>query len=151
MDPTEDTPGASFWLISYCLLAWGLAYAGLVAFSFFVATPDDAAALVAEGVIKPEYADYIAAIPAWVIGVTLLAAITRVLGAMGLVARRAWAFTYYVISLLCVVIIMFRGFVLADVASVIRTSQIGVEILFLVLSIFAVWFSARSKSIKLLK
>ncbi len=84
---------------------------------------------MAEGVIKQEYADYIAAIPSWVIGVSLLAAITRVLGAIGLLLRRAWALTSYVISLLCVVIIMFRAFVLADVASVIRTSQIGVEIL----------------------
>jgi uncharacterized membrane protein len=46
-------------------------------------------------------------------------------------------------SLCLVVVIMFRGFVLADVASVIRTSQLILEIGFLLISIFAVWFSSR--------
>jgi hypothetical protein len=36
---------------------------------------------------------------------------------------------------------MFRGFVLADVASVIRGSQVALEIVFLALSGFAVWYA----------
>lgn len=150
MDRNANSPGASFQIISYFLLAWGLAYAGLVIFSFFVATPEDSAALVADGVIKQEYADYIANIPAWVVAVSIMAAITRVLGALGLLLRRAWALPCYVISLISVVIIMFRGFVLAGAASVIRPSQIGVEIVFMLLSIFAVWFAANSKARKIL-
>ncbi|MFK8053472.1 MAG: hypothetical protein AB8F65_10915 [Woeseiaceae bacterium] len=36
---------------------------------------------------------------------------------------------------------MFQGFVLADVASVIRSSQVMLEFGFLAISLFAVWFS----------
>lgn len=38
-------------------------------------------------------------------------------------------------------VIMFRGFVLAGVADVIRPSQIAVEIGFIAISVLAVWFA----------
>jgi hypothetical protein len=38
---------------------------------------------------------------------------------------------------------MLRGFVLADVASVIRGAQIVLEFVFLSISVFAVWYANR--------
>jgi hypothetical protein len=108
------------------------------------------AGLVAEGRILPEYADYIARIPQWVTLVTLCAAITRLTGAIGLVLRRRWSSILYGISLACVVVIMFRGFVLADAVSVIRPSQVWVEALFLGLSLFALGFSLRAGKMRYL-
>lgn len=75
----------------------------------------------------------------------------RLGGALALVLRKRWAIWLYAVSLLCVTTIMFRGFVLADVISVIRTSQVGVEILFMTLSIFAVGFSYRMSQRAVLK
>lgn len=132
-----------YWLIAGFLLLWGLAYAGLSLFSFVFADSDDWAAMVRNGRILPEYVDYIARIPGWVIALTFLAAATRLGGAIGLLLCARWSVWVYGLSLVCVVIIMFRGFALADVASVIRTSQIWVEALFMGLSIFAVWFAQR--------
>jgi hypothetical protein len=128
-------------LISGLLLLWGMAYAGLVYFTFVISTPAHWAALVAKGQIKAEYADYIAALPGWVVPTTVLAALSRLFGALFLLLRLAWAFHLYVLSLGFVTAIMFRGFVLAGVASVIRSSQIALEIVFLLISVFAVWYS----------
>lgn len=130
-----------FWCISGFLLFWGVAYFGLVVFSFFIATPEHWATLVQDGRIKAEYAVYISEIPAWVIGITLVAALTRLLGGIALLLRKGWALPCYVISFIFVAIIMFRGFVLADVASVIRNSQVVLEFVFLAISAFAVWFA----------
>ncbi|MBT8083895.1 MAG: hypothetical protein HKN35_08435 [Woeseia sp.] len=130
-----------YWSIAGILFIWGAAYAGLVLFSFFVSSPEHWNALVAEGRIRAEYAIYISEIPGWVIVTTVIAALTRLLGALALLLRNAWAFPFYSISLCSVVVIMFRGFVLADVASVIRTSQIVLEFAFLSISVFAVWYT----------
>ena len=146
MSGQTNRHGYAYWSIVAFLLVWGIAYAGLSFFSFVLATPQDWARMVEKGRILPEYVDYIARIPNWVIATTAIAAFTRLFGAVALVLRKTWAVSMYSISLACVVVIMFRGFVLADVASVIRTSQVWVEALFMGLSIFAVWFSLRCKS-----
>ena len=119
-----------------------MAYAGLTIFSFFLAGPQDWTRLVSENRILPEYVDYIAAIPTWAVALTVVAAATRFAGAIGLLLKQRWSTWVYSLSLVCIVIIMFRGFVLADVANVIRASQIALEFAFLGLSLFAVWFSA---------
>lgn len=135
-----------YWATAGFLFLWGLAYTGLTLFSFALADADDWAELVAEGRILPEYVEYIGRIPGWVIATTAVAAATRLGGAIGLLLRRTWAAPLYAISLGCVVVIMFRGFVLANVASVIRTSQVWVEALFMALSLFAAWFAFHMKS-----
>jgi len=145
-DKERQKPPTYYWVISAVLFIWGAAYAWLALFSFALATPDDWANMIANDRILPEYADYIARIPAWVVAITAIAAFTRLFGALCLLFRRSWAVLLYSISLACVVVIMFRGFVFADVASVIRDSQIGVEALFMALSIFAVWFSRKARS-----
>jgi hypothetical protein len=76
-----------FWCVAIFLLLWGAAYAGLVVFSFGLSTPEHWANLVAEGRIKAEYAEYISDIPGWVVVVTVLAAVSRLLGGAALVMR----------------------------------------------------------------
>lgn len=120
---------------------WGVTYAGLVVFTFFMATPEHWAALVADGRIRAEYATYIGEIPGWAILITVFVAMTRLLGAVALLMHKSWALPVYGVSLSLVVVIMFRGFVLANVASVIRPSQIVLEFAFLLISVFAVWFA----------
>ncbi|MEM7765131.1 MAG: hypothetical protein AAF290_13775 [Pseudomonadota bacterium] len=130
-----------FWPIALALAVWGLAYLGLVVFTFFVASPSHWHALVVDGRITQAYADYINRIPDWVVGLTLVTAVTRLCGGVGLLLQQTWSFHVYALSGLCTIAIMFRGFFLADVASVIRRSQVMLEIVFLLLSLFAVWFS----------
>lgn len=140
-DVRESNPEWWYWVVCCILLLWGVAYAWLSVFSFVFADAQDWAAMVEKGRILPEYVDYIANIPGWAVGLTGIAAITRLGGAIGLLLLQSWALWLYAASLLCVLVIMFRGFVLADVASVIRPSQIWVEALFLAMSVFVVWFA----------
>lgn len=131
----------AYWCISGFLFLWGVAYLGLVIFSFFISTPDHWAALVSEGRIKAEYAVYISEIPRWVVGATLLAALTRFGGGVALLLKHGSAFALYALSFVLVAVIMFRGFFLADVTSVIRRSQVFLEIAFLLISAFAIWYA----------
>ena len=132
---------ALHWLVTGFLLLWGTTYAGLVVFTFGISTPNHWAALVSEGRITAAYAEYIAQIPGWVVVITVIAAVTRLFGAIFLLLRLHWAFLLYAVSLGFVTVIMFRGFVLADVASVIRGSQVVLEVVFLSISVFAVWYA----------
>lgn len=141
MDEETINNPAIFWCTCVFLLLWAVAYLGLVTFTFFIATPDHWAALVLEGRIKAEYATYISEIPQWAIGITVIAALTRFFGAVALLMRRSLAFPLYAVSLILVAVIMLRGFILADVASVIRGSQVVLEIGFFMISVFAVWFA----------
>ena len=129
------------WVVSGILVLWGTAYLWLVTFAFFLATPEHWAKLVGEGRIRPEYVDYIAAIPQWVIVASVLTAVTRFGGGVALFLQPSWAFFLYSLSFALTLVIMFRAFVFAGVASVIPNSQIAVEALFLVLSAFAVFFA----------
>ncbi|MFK8015692.1 MAG: hypothetical protein AB8G17_09660 [Gammaproteobacteria bacterium] len=72
---------------------------------------------------------------------TVLAALTRLGGAIALMAQHALALPIYSASLAVVALLMFRGFALADVASVIRPSQVALEAAFFALSVLAVWFA----------
>ena len=142
---------ALHWLVTSLLFAWGAAYAALVAFSFFFASPDHWSMLVSEGRISAEYAQYISQIPNWVIALTCAAATSRFAGAVALALRSAWAYPIYLISVVFVAVIMFRGFVLAGVARVISRDQIALEIGFLMLSIFAAVYSYHSCKTGLLR
>lgn len=149
-DSQAVRPPVSYWLISVFLTLWGFAYAWLVTSAFLLATPDDFEALVASGRISAGYRDYIALIPPWVIGLSFIAAITRLGGGMGLLLRKRWSQQLYFASCLCVCVLMFRAFVIADVASVIDATQIAIEALFLTLSFFAPWYAHRSNKLGLL-
>lgn len=135
--------GILFWTVALFLLVWAVSYAGLVVFTFIFSTPDHWEKLVSEGRILQAYADYIAQIPTWVVWLTYLAAGTRLAGASALVLKSSVAAPMLAVSLLFVAILMFRGFVLAGVARVIRRSQVMLELVFLGLSVFSTWFALR--------
>lgn len=141
-------PGALFWAISIALLLWGLGGASIYA-AYFVETPEKFAEGAEIAANQEAYAEYIANIPAWAIGAGILAAVTRLLGAICLLLRRAWALPLYVVSTAAFLVALYRAFVLADVAHVMSPAHIGVEVVFLVLGILAIWFShwARSKGL----
>ncbi len=150
LETTDNRPPVLFWVISIALLLWGLGGASIY-IAYFIETPDEFA-LTAETVANRQaYADYIANIPFWAIAVGIVAAATRLLGAIALLLRRAWALPLYAISAVFFLVALYRAFILANVASVMSGPHIAVELVFLVLSIFAVWFARENKSNGILK
>lgn len=145
MTSRAERPDPLYWTVAVFLFVWALAYGGLVYLSFATSSPDHLAELVKREIIKETYADYIAHIPNWVRGLSVFLVAMRLMGAIGLLLQRLWAAPAYAIALLATLVIMYRGFFIADAASVIRTSQIFVEVGFVAVSIFAVWFAYKSR------
>lgn len=140
----DISPPRSYWVISGLLLLVGIGYAALVAEAFFLFTPDDFDRLVTVGAILPGYSDYVQHLPSWIVALSVCKAVARILGGIGLLLRKSWAITMYIVSFSASCVIFFRGFLLEGVASVERPSQVGLEAFFFALSIYAVWFAVRS-------
>ena len=145
MNANDSTPSVSFWVISVALMLWGLAGASIYV-AYFFETPEEFAQTAETAANRQAYADYVANIPYWAIAIGIIAAATRLFGAIGLLLRRAWALPLYIVSVVFFLGALFRGFVLANVSSVMSGPHIVVEIVFLALSIFGVWFARENKS-----
>lgn len=150
MKATDTVSSVSFWVVSIALLLWGLGGA-LIYIAYFIETPEEFAQAAETIANRQAYADYVANIPYWAIAVGMLAAVTRLLGAIGLLLRRDWALPLYIISVVFFLGALYRGFVLANVSNVMSGLHIAVELVFLALSIFAVWFARENKSKDILK
>ena len=150
MKATDTVSSVSFWVVSIALLLWGLGGA-LIYIAYFIETPEEFAQAAETAANRQAYADYVANIPYWAIAVGMLAAVTRLLGAIGLLLRRDWALPLYIISVVFFLGALYRGFVLANVSNVMSGLHITVELVFLALSIFAVWFARENKSKGILK
>ncbi len=149
-EATDNRPPVLFWVISIALLLWGLGGASIY-IAYFIETPEEFAETAETAANRQAYADYIANIPFWAIAVGIVAAASRLLGAIALLLRRAWALPLYIISIVFFVVALYRAFILADVASVMSGPHIAVELVFVALSIFAVWFAHENKSKGILK
>lgn len=148
MSPTTRTDGRPppwFWAIAVVLLLWGLGGASIYV-AFFVETPEEFARAAETAANQAAYAEYVANIPFWAIAVGIAAAATRLFGAIGLLLRRAWALHLYAVSLPLFLLALFRAFVLADAASGMSGPHVAVEVVFVGLGIFAIWFAHEFRS-----
>jgi len=137
-------------VISIALLLWGFGGASIY-IAYFIETPEEFAQTAETAANRQAYADYVASIPFWAIAVGIIAAVARLLGAIGLLLRRAWALPLYIISVVFFLGALYRAFVLANVSSVMSGAHISIELVFLALGIFAVWFARENKSKGILK
>src|SRR5262245_40402989 len=144
-DTAHTRHSTVFWVISVAVLLWGLGGVSIHV-AYFVLTPEQFAPTAVGSAHRPAYAAYVSSIPVWATAVGIVAAMARLLGAIGLLLRRAWALPFYVLSTFFFLIALFRAFVLARVASVMGAHHVGVEVTFLALSLFAIWFAHSNRS-----
>lgn len=145
VDVTDNRPSVVYWVVSIVLLLWGLGGVSIYV-AYFVETPAEFARTAETAANRQAYADYVAGIPAWAIAVGIAAAVTRLLGGIGLLLRRAWVLPVYIISTAFFLVALYRAFILADVARVMSGPHIAVEVVFLALGIFAIWFAHENRS-----
>ncbi len=136
-------PRVTYWLISVALLLWALGGTSIYV-AYFIESPAQFAQTAETAANRAAYADYIANIPAWALTVGIVAAATRLAGAVGLLVRRRWALPFFVVSAAFFVVALARAFLLAGVADVMGGRHIATEFVFLALSLFAIWFAHRS-------
>ncbi len=135
----------SQWIIAAALFVWALAGIAIYV-GYFVEAPEQYAQGVEDATHRSAYAEYVKNIPWWAIGAGIVAAVARFLGALALFRRRACAVPLYRISLAFFLVALFRAFVLAHVWEVMSAGHMAIEALFLLLSGFAVEYSARQRS-----
>ena len=145
LESAANRPPLLFRVISIVLLFWALGGASIYV-AYFVESPEQFAQTAEAAANRQGYAGYIEKIPAWAIAVGMLAAMARLLGAVGLLLRRSWALPLYVISLIFFLVALYRAFVLASVASVMSRGHIAIEAVFVALSLFAIWFAHQNKA-----
>ena len=150
MKAADTVPPISFWAISILLLLWGLGGASIYV-AYFMETPAEFAQTAETAANREAYAEYVGNIPFWAIAVGIIAAATRLLGAIALLLRRAWALPLYIISVVFFLLALYRAFVLANVASVMSGGHIAIEVVFLALGVFAIWFAYKYKTSGMLK
>jgi hypothetical protein len=134
-------PTRSYWVVSTLLLLWALGYAALIAEAFFVFRPEDFDRLVNAGMILPGYSDYVHELPHWIVALSIFKAVTRLAGSISLLLRRRWAVSMYSLSLAISCLIFFRGFLLDHRADFEAPAQIGFDVLFFILSVYALYFA----------
>jgi len=142
---SASAPSITFWLIAIILLLWGIAGASIYV-AYFLETPQEFALTAETAANRDAYAEYIANIPLWAIAVGIVAAVARLLGAIALLFRSAWALPFYLASLPFFLMALYRAFALADVAKIMSIGHIATEVVFFLLSVFAVWFAYKSKT-----
>ena len=145
-----NKPPVLFWVISAALVLWAFGGASIYV-AYFIETPDQFAETAETAENRQAYAEYVGNIPIWAIAAGIVAALARLFGAIFLLLRRAWALPLYIISMCFFIVALYRAFVLADVASVMSGPHIAVEVLFVALSAFAIWFAKDNKSRGVLK
>lgn len=138
-------PSTLFWVVAGVLLLWGLASVAIYV-ALFLQTPEEFAQAAEIQAQQEIYADYVANIPVWALAAGIIAAVARLIGAVGLLLRRAWAFPLYVIALVFFLVALFRAFVLANAAEAMGTGHIATQVVFVALSVFSIWFAQRNKS-----
>ncbi|NNC37388.1 MAG: hypothetical protein EX271_13235 [Acidimicrobiales bacterium] len=147
---SENNTPTSYWVVTGLLVVWSLmgimAYLGNVGMS-----AEDLAKYVAEGDMTQGYADYIASAPAWTTAVFAVAVFSGVAGAICLLLRKKWAVQLYTVSLVFILISMFKGFVLDRAGSIMSAGQIFMEFMVVILGIIAVWFSRKKRSAGIIK
>lgn len=140
----NNTP-TLYWAIAGALALWSLM--GVMVYMGYVGTSaEDYAAAVADGTMTQAYADYSANAPAWATAVFAIAVFSGVAGAFCLLLRKKWAVQLYTMSLVFILISMFKGFILDKAASVMSPGEIGMEFVVVALGVFAVWFARKKKA-----
>ena len=141
-----STPGlGGYWVVSALLLLWGLGYAVLIAEALFLLRPSDFDRLVSAGMILPGYGDYVHHLPPWIVALTLVKGVTRIAGGLGLLLRRRWAVSMYGLSLVVACVIFSHGFLLDDRAAFEAPTQIGLDVLFFGVGVYAAYFAIAAR------
>ncbi|MCK5776912.1 MAG: hypothetical protein KAH25_12075 [Bacteroidales bacterium] len=125
-----------FWIVAIFFLLWNL----MGVYSFFVhifISADDLAKLPPQE--RELYGDY----PLWTSIVFALAVFGGLLGSIGLVMKRRWAKTAFIISLLAIIPQMIHNVFFTKSMEVYGPGQAAtMPIMVVVLGVFLVWFSA---------
>lgn len=142
---SENKAPTSYWVVTGVLALWAIM--GIIVYMTHVGMgAEEYSAAVADGAMSQDFADYAMNAPSWATAVFAVAVFSGVAGAICLLLRKKWAVQLYTISLVFILISMFKGFILDRAGSMMSAGQIFMEFVVVILGIIAVWFSRKKRA-----
>jgi hypothetical protein len=127
----------SYWAIAILALLWNLLGVAMFCMTL-AATPEQVAAM------PPEHRQILEATPAWVQVAYGVAVFGGVLGAIGLLLRRRWAVTFFLLSLVGLVAQTLGAFLVTPAWTVLGPSGLVMPILLLAIALFLLSYARRA-------
>src|SRR5210317_1934898 len=138
MTSSNNKPSMSFWIISVAALLWNIM--GVLAYLGQAFMTEEALALLPEA-----EQNFYNNLPAWVTAAFAIAVFAGALGCLGLLLRKKWAGSLFVLSFLAVIVQFVYNFFLQEYMPVDGTSMIW-SFVVIVIAIFLIGFSRKSAS-----
>ena len=136
-----NKPSAVFWVVGVVALVWNIL--GVAAYLGQQYMTEEALAELPQG-----DQDFYANVPAWVTAAFAIAVFAGFIASIGLLMRKKWAISLFMLSLLAVLVQNVYSFFMQDYIEL-SGSRMFMPIVVIILSAFFVWYSkdARSKGI----
>jgi hypothetical protein len=133
IENSTNKPPVWFWIVSVVALIWnGLGVDGYLGQAYDTERYRNS--------FSPEELEIAANLPSWTMGAFAIAVFAGVIGAIALLLRKKLATTFWIISLIAVILQM--GYTLINGYVI----NMAMTIMIIVFAIFLVWFSKHSKS-----
>lgn len=140
---TTNKPGTAFWIISIIALIWNIM--GVIAYLIQAFMTDDMKALLPE-TEREMYENK----PAWATAAFAFAVFAGLLGALGLIMRKKWATTLFIISLLGILAHQLYIFFISGIMDGADASLMVMPILVTIIGFFLVWYSKKKETLGLM-
>lgn len=137
MTDRTNKPTSTFWIISAMALLWNIS--GVVAYLGQAYMTDE----VLRALPEADQA-YYNNVPAWVTGAFAIAVFTGVFACVGLLMRKKWATTLFIVSLIAVIAQFIYNFFIQTFMEVSGNKMIS-PIVIIFIALFLVWFSRKSE------
>lgn len=141
----DAKPPLGFWFVAVVLLVWSTFHA-FVYLALLMQTPEEYASGAETAEKAAAYAEYVRNIPPWSLATAVLAAVLRLVAAFGLLFRRALSAPLFAVAAVLFLVTLARGFLFDAAAEVLSARHIAVEIVLVLFSLYAIFFSMRSRA-----
>ncbi|MCB0459514.1 MAG: hypothetical protein KDC74_05810 [Flavobacteriaceae bacterium] len=134
---SKTKPPVWFWIISVIALLWNAM--GVNAYIQQAYKTDSFKAMYTE-----EQLDMIANTPAWATAAFAVAVFGGILGSLGLLLRKKWAKSLFLLSLLGIIVQMTYNLFISKAMEVYGPGAVIMPILVLVVGVFLLWYSKKA-------
>ena len=140
---TINKPSTTFWIVSIIALIWNIA--GVIVYLMQAFMTDDMKALLTE-TEREMYENK----PAWATAAFAFAVFAGLIGAIGLLMRKKWTTTLFVLSLIGILAHQVYIFFISGAMDMESASLLVMPIMVTFIGIFLVWYSKKSTTVGIL-
>lgn len=127
----------SYWIIATLALVWNLLGVSMFCIQY-IATPEQIA------MMPPEQRQILEATPTWINVAYAVAVFGGVLGAVGLLMKKRWAVTFFLLSLVGLVVQMLGTFLVTPAWTLLGPAGLAMPALVLVIALFLLSYARKA-------